>query len=374
MGNSGEIQVLDATQAVRMRPAMFVGDTNDGTGLAHLVWEVLSNVLDQHLRGEAQRVRIEVFADGVIEIEDDGAGISLCSVRCDGRPMLEDMLVTLYCGPISNMRQLHFHPSSGRSSFNLTPVSAVCAFFEIETTCMGERARVRTERGLLTEPAHSLGACTKRGSLVRFRPDETIFSSPLTPGLLAARLEEIAWTHPLLEITWQGREIHSRGGFAAWTRARALGGLEDDFVFAARTSFGENLLVSPSEKNFVDLAFGWERDARPPSNERYDMGMRSFVNSNRTEAGTHIDGLLEGLSQVAKDLGVEATKKTYAGRLVGAVHVILHHPEFGAPTRDLLVTPLAGKLVREVVQSRLPQAMASHPEAKARLVARGKTT
>ena len=109
MGNSGEIQVLDATQAVRMRPAMFVGDTNDGTGLAHLVWEVLSNVLDQHLRGEARRVRIEVFADGVIEIEDDGAGISLCSVRCDGRPMLEDMLVTLYCGPISNMRWLYFH-------------------------------------------------------------------------------------------------------------------------------------------------------------------------------------------------------------------------------------------------------------------------
>ena len=360
MDEPARIEVLPGIEAVRRRPGMFVGDPRDGTGLAHLVWEVLANVLDQHLRGEARKVRIELFGDGTIEIQDDGAGISHDKGR-DGRPLLELMLLTLWRGPTFDGHLPHIHLGLENHGLGLAPVSALCAFFEIETTCRGQRARVRTEHGLVTEPAHSLGPSTRRGTLVRFRPDETIFSSALTSELLSARLEEIAWTHPLLEITWQGKVIHSYGGLARWARARALGGLDDDFVFAARTSLGENL---------VELAFGWERDDTRRHGEH--PALLSFVNSNRTERGTHVRGLLEGLSAVALAHGLEASSDALTNRLVGAVHVTLRDPSFASPTRDVLTTVLAKQLVSEVVQAQLPAALERHPLAKARFLARAR--
>lgn len=358
MDEPARIEVLSDIEAVRRRPGMFVGDPRDGTGLAHLVWEVLANVLDQHLRGEAHKVRIELFGDGIIEVEDDGAGISQDKNQ-NGVPLLELMLVTLYRGPTFDGHLPHVHLGLDNQGLGLTPVSALCSFFEIETTCRGERARVRTERGIVTETAHSLGASARRGTLVRFRPDETIFSFALTPALLAPRLEEIAWMHPLLAITWQGKEIASRGGFGEWTRTRALGGLDDDFVFAARTLLGEN---------FVDLAFGWERDDTRPHSDH--PALLSFVNSNRTGRGTHVRGLLEGLSAVALAYGLEASSEAFSSRLVGFVHVTLRDPSFANPTRDVLTTPLAKELVSEVVQAQLPAAFECHPLAKARFIAR----
>lgn len=354
----------DVRESVRKRPGMYVGDTRDGSGLAHLVWEVLANAVDQHLRGEARRVRIEVFYDGAVEMEDDGGGISMTPVAPEGRPVLEEVLVSMHDRPTFDGHGPHIHLGYGNHGVGLAPVSALCSFFEIETTFRGERARVRTERGLITEPAHSLGPSMQRGTLVRFRPDETVFSSALTPRLLTARLEEIAWTHPLLEITWQGKAIPSQGGLAEWTRARAFGGLEANFVFAARTTLGEN---------FVDIAFGWEREGtRPPSDRRDHAGLLSFVNSNRTEEGTHVQGLFKGLSEVALAYGQRASEDAFASRLVGAVHVVLRDPQFGAPTRDLLVTPLAKQLVSEVVQAQLPAALECHPLAKARFLARAR--
>lgn len=342
MAGMEDIVVLPSTEAVRKRPGMWVGDLNE-TGLTRLVWEVLLNTLDQHLQGAAQKVRIELFGDGTIEIEDDGAGISLEPKRDDPRPRLESLLVDLCSGPMTG----------------LVPVSALSAFFEIETTCRGERARVRTERGIVTERAHSLGPSTQRGTTVRFLPDDTIFSSALTPAILAPSIEAFAWMYPQLAITWQGKEIAAQGGFAAWTRNRGLGGLDDDFVFAVRTSLGEN---------FVDIAFGWEcEDTRDRSG---DVGLRSFVNFQRTQDGTHIPGVAEGLAAVALAYGQRASSDAFASRLVGAVHVVENDPWFSKPVRNLRVTPLARKLVSEVVQAQLPAALDCHPLAKARFLSR----
>ena len=345
MVEAARIVVLPSTEAVRKRPSMYVGDLNDGTGLQRLIWEVLLNVLDQHLQGQAHKVRIELFGDGTIEIQDDGPGISLETKRYGIKPLLDAMLVDLCSGPMSG----------------LVPTSALSAFFEIETTCRGERARVRTERGLLTEPAHSLGASTQRGTLVRFRPDETIFGFAPTPAFLAPSIEAFAWMYPALAINWQGKVIEAQGGFAAWTRSRALSDLEDDFVFALRAPVGEH---------FVDLAFGWERaDSRPRGD---NAGLLSFVNFQRTQDGTHIPRVAEGLAAVALAHGQRASADAFASRLVGAVHVVESDPQFSKPVRNLRVTPLAKQLVSEVVQAHLPAALERHPLAKARFLARAR--
>jgi DNA gyrase subunit B len=347
MVEAAKIVVLPSTEAVRKRPSMYVGDLNDGTGLQRLIWEVLLNVLDQHLQGQAHRVRIELFGDGTIEIQDDGPGISLEPKRYDTRPRLDAMLVDLCSGPTSG----------------LVPTSALSAFFEIETTCRGERARVRTERGLLTEPAHSLGPSAHRGTLVRFRPDETIFGFAPTPAFLAPSIEAFAWMYPALAITWQGKVIAAQGGLAAWTRTRAQRGLEDDFVFARRAPVGEH---------FVDLAFGWERADSRPRGDNDNAGLLSFVNFQRTQDGTHIPGVAEGLAAVALAYGQRASSDAFASRLVGAVHVVESDPRFSKPVRNLRVTPLAKQLVSEVVQAQLPAALECHPLAKARFLARAR--
>ncbi len=355
---------IDFVDAVRRRPGMYIGDPHDGSGSLAMVMEVVANAVDQHLAGHARHLRVTVDSDEWVEVEDDGAGIPMGAVAPEGRPVLEEILLAMHDRPTFDGHLPHIHLARDNRGVGLAPVSAACSRFEITTVRDGQVARVATELGQIVEHAHIVGMSRGRGTTVRFRLDPTIVPAAVPLQALAERLEELAWLHPMLVVEHDAKTVAARGGLLEWARRMARGGPQGDFVFAARRQVGLDL---------VELAIAWER--KPNSS---GPGLLTFVNSNRTGGGgTHLRGLIDGLKAVARSVPEHESRARHLERslcrgLVGAVHVVLRSPEYCAPTRDTLRTPLARTLVKQTVQAHLAGALSCAPQAAAAFARRAR--
>ncbi|UJR84088.1 ATP-binding protein [Sandaracinus amylolyticus] len=333
------IQVLDALEAVRRRPAMYFGDTGS-MGLHHLVWEVIANSIDQHLAREATHLRVDVDDEGWITIEGDGPGIPTAPLR-DGPRVLEDIFLRLHHGPSRFDHFPHVHVAPSMHGVGLAAVSAVCARLEVESRHRGEHWRAAFERGVMVEPARSIGPSERSGTRIRMLPDAQIFSNArVDHALVEERLRELAWLCPLLAIRWQGTTLPGRGGPAGWVREIAGDAL------LAGTLLSTTRDVDDVQ---VDLALGWT--------DRDETTVRSFVNFGATQRGTHVRGVYAALVAMARAVGSDADARVVhellLPGLVVVVHVGLFDASFGSPTRDHLVTPLAEVATRTAIERAL---------------------
>jgi DNA gyrase subunit B len=331
------IEVLDMIDAVRRRPAMYIGDTRDGSGLRHLVWEVIANVIDEHVARCATELHVEI-ADSWVTVRDDGRGIPVDPVGRDGRSALETIFTTIHCGPTRDGHFPHLHLTLDLRGVGLAPVNALCARLEVETTRDGVRWAQAYERGRPVSDVRRLGPSARDGTCVRFRPDQAIFGETgLDIEALGRRLQELAWLNPLLRVFFQERRLYGRRGVAGWLAA----GIDEHGgtpALYATCQQHDNVLV--------DLALGW-RDGN-------EARIRSFVNMSETMCGTHVNGLWEGLTTWLAKLGVAnasaaTVRAALAPGLVAILHVGLYAPEFGGPTRTQLESPAAGAAVRSAL-------------------------
>lgn len=313
MSDTSEIQVLSWVEAVRKRPAMYFGDVRNGTGLAHAVRFAFGGAMDQFIAGHASTIQVSVGVDGVVEVEDDGKGIPAFTRTGQSVSILEGAVTNWMTSHMSG-GEIPFVVGGWNYGGTYGLVSAVSSFFEIESTFEGERMRLCCARGEVLERT-PLGPSSTRGTRVRFRPDEAIFKGRVTPALVADLITETAWLHPRLSLVWQGEKLANKGGIEAWTRLRAKGELEDDFVFATSLQHGESS---------VDLALGWLQQAhegRGGETAREDETMRAFVNSQPTSSEVVMPGVREGLRRVAHHFHFEAELGRIASGLIGAVHI-----------------------------------------------------
>jgi DNA gyrase subunit B len=343
------IEVLDGIDSVRKRPGMYIGDVDDGSGLHHLIWEVVSNVVDQHLARRAAQLGVDV-SSGWVTVEDDGPGIPCRTHR--GQHVLELIFTTLHPGPTRDMHTPHVHLTRTVHGVGLAPVNAVCARLEVETHYEGRVWRAAFERGRVVEPPAVYGPTSRTGTRVRFRPDPTIFSSAIDDAAVGARLAELAWLYPLLAIRWQGATLPGRGGPPTWIRALASGPLAGDAVVAALRTFDDVQ---------VDVALAWDGDG--------PARLRSYVNGVRTVSGTHERGLRRGLRKLARKLGSTASSRTVdeqlAPGMIAILHVGLLDPRFGGPCRDHLETPHAAPAVSRAIEDAIEHAIAQTPALRA---------
>lgn len=340
--DADSIQVLRGLEGVRKRPGMYVGDTIDGSGLHHLLWELVSSVIDQHVAGYATELRVEVSADHWVTVHDDGPGIPVDLVPPrlhaeDERAIsaLELVFTTLQSGPTFGS---HYPNLGVRFGVAFAAVSALSSRVDVETTRDGVRWAQSYERGVAVTALRRLGRTSREGTTIRFRADPDVFSSvAFDHEQIHTRLQELAWLAPHLRIYFQERRLLARGGLGGWARelARTRGDVEAAFAI---TQINGDVRV--------DLAMAWNESGAPVT--------RAFVNTCDTPRGTHVDALWNAFTSYARSINAAASRPSTVREALergftGIIHVGLFAPAFAGATRERLVSPEAGRAVARAV-------------------------
>ena len=339
------IQVLTGVEAIRSRPGMYIGGT-DTAGLHYLLWEVVGNSIDQHL---AKRVTsIAITIEGMlVTVRDDGPGIPV-ELHRDGRPILEHVMTTLHVGATFDNHYPHVHLRGDHGGVGLVVTNALSSRLDVETTRDGARWAQSYERGKPLADMHEIEGVGV-GTSISFVPDTEIFGeTPFDHAVIATRLTELAHLLPRLQLTFQGEPVQGSDGLIGWATEQA----EPSEAHLELRAFDGDI--------YVEVALAWR--------ETSDARVRSFVNLNETQKGTHVDALWDGLVSVLAQTGDPRALLSIG--LVGFVHVTLAHPRFGGPTRAHLLSPEAGAAVDRVIREELPKLLERDDQLRRFLLSR----
>lgn len=347
-------------EAIRKRPGMYIGDVHDGSGLVHMVWELVSNSLDQHLAGRCSRIDVSLEEDGSVVVDDDGPGMPL--IELNGRPFAEVAMTELHMTPTFDGHAPHEHVGSGLHGLGLCPLNALSSRVVLDVFRDGGHYTQRFGKGYVVTRMEKVGVSARTGTRVSLLPDSTIFSDPwFNANTIATRLRELSCLLPGLTLSFQDRRKQvfrePRGLLALLASARRgvepMGGTlsVDERVGAIRVEVAAEWL--PFRSGVVE----------------------SYANVERTTGGgKHVEGLLDGLDSVMVTQVPDWKKHPKRRRLErvrqglhAIVCVRLLDPSYGAPTKDRLDTPEAKTAVAAAVRAPFLGFLQSNPELLAHL-------
>ncbi len=294
--DASQITVLEGLEAVRKRPAMYIGSTGPA-GLHHLVYEVVDNSIDEILAGFAKNVDIAIHEDGTLSVEDDGRGIPV-DVKKDekdpklkGKTALEIIMTTLHAG--GKFEKSAYKVSGGLHGVGVTCVNALSTWLTAEVFRDGKIYSQSYKIGKPDGPVTVKGKTDKRGTKVTFQPDSSIFSSTeFSFDVLSKRLRELAFLNAGANITITDQrndkkhEFHYEGGISEFVR----------FLNAHKKTLHPNPVAFSKTKEdiVVEVALQY--------NDSYAEQTYTFVNNiNTTEGGTHLAGFRSALTRVIND-------------------------------------------------------------------------
>lgn len=329
-----------SAEGIRKRPGMFIGSTHDGSGLAHLVWEVVANSVDEHLAGRCSRISVEIHHSSAITVEDDGRGMPVHLI--DGVSLAERVLTSAHASPSFDGHAPHMHV--GMHGVGLFPVCALSADLELSVHGGGRHWRQRFARGYAVSPLEDMGPTDRTGTRLTFLPDPTIFKGRALDGtVVLARLTELAFLNPKLSLEFADRRqyvLHQPRGLA--------GHLEDSAHYSAIAptfTFADTI-----EDISIDVAARWAPDDH--------SSVLSFANVEQTtNGGTHVEGLTAGLTEGLKHaaptvfgaLTPKARATLLRRGLRALVCVRLDDPTYDSPTKSILSTPRVKAIVKAAV-------------------------
>ena len=355
------IEVLKGLAAVRKRPDMYIGGT-DQEGLHHLVYEVLDNSIDEALQGQCKNIRVKAYQDGSISVLDDGRGIPVEIHESEGRSALEVVMTTLHAG--AKFSNATYKVSGGLHGVGVSVVCALSESMVVEVyredpTTRELMAYQQTyERGIPVSPVTTLGRIDRRGTKVRFKPDATIMETvDFKPEILAKRCRELAFLNKDIRIVLMdertGKEelFHFEDGIKDFVRHynASKETLHQDIIYLFHEDAGSRVSL--------ELAMQY--------NDEYSTeNIYSFANNIHTlHGGTHLSGFKSGLTRTlnkyAKDNrilkeGEDAPDgNDYLEGLVAVVSVKLPNPKFESQTKVKLSNTEVEGVVQQIMNEKL---------------------
>lgn len=362
------IQVLEGLEAVRKRPGMYIGDVHDGTGLHHLVWEVIDNAVDEHLAGHCNHVSIALYADGSVSVEDDGRGIPT-GMHEKGVSAAEVVMTVLHAG--GKFDNDSYKVSAGLHGVGVSAVNAVSEWLKLEIKREGKVWYQEYAMGKPQFPIKMIGSTDRSGTKVTFKPDVTIFSNTtFSSEILNNRLREIAFLNAGLTIDIKDER---EGKDYSYNFA---GGIKEfvSVLNKSKTPLHEHVIYASDERDkvVVEIAMQW--------NDSYNESIFCYTNNvHNKDGGTHLTGLRAALTKTINSYGESTNllKELKGTGLSGedcregitAILTVKHpDPSFDSQTKSKLVSSEVKGIVEGIVNEKLAQFLEEHPQVAKKII------
>ncbi|KDE59587.1 DNA gyrase subunit B [Halostagnicola sp. A56] len=300
---AGQIQVLEGLEAVRKRPAMYIGST-DSRGLHHLVYEVVDNSIDEALAGHCDDITVSIHDDGSVAVTDDGRGIPVDTHEEYDRPALEVILTVLHAG--GKFDNKSYQVSGGLHGVGVSVVNALSSRFEVEVKRDGGVFRHAFERGEPQgdmERVRDLEAGEDTGTEIRFWPDDDIFETDqFAFSTLSNRLRELAFLNSGVRITLRDERERTDEGDVVAETYEYEGGIREfvEYLNETRSEMHEEIIYFEDEDENIQVEVAMQ------ATQELQGSIHAFANNiNTREGGTHLTGFKTALTRVVNDYANE---------------------------------------------------------------------
>jgi DNA gyrase subunit B len=364
--DASHIQVLEGLDAVRRRPAMYIGSTNTA-GLHHLVYEVVDNSIDEAMAGRCSEINLILHADGTASVGDDGRGIPVDIHEHYKKPALEIVMTMLHAG--GKFDHKSYKVSGGLHGVGVSVVNALSEWLEVEVRRNSLVYWQRYERGRPVSDLEVHGVSDHTGTKVRFKPDPEVFETiEFSFETLASRLRELAFLNRGLKITIEDEKTGKR---------------REHLYEGGIVSFVEHLNKNKDLLHSPPIYFSREKDGTSVEvalqyNNTYNENVLSFANNiNTREGGTHLSGFRAALTKTTNEYARENkllkddTKLTgddLREGLVAVISVRLSDPQFEGQTKTKLGNSAVGGIVSSLVSEGLSEFFEENPQVISKIV------
>lgn len=361
------IQVLEGLEAVRKRPAMYIGDIGV-KGLHHLVYEVVDNSIDEALAGHCRNIYVSINEDNSITVKDDGRGIPTDIHPKMGVSALEVVMTVLHAG--GKFDKDTYKVSGGLHGVGVSCVNALSTHMKTEVHRDGKITVQEFSCGKPLYPAKQVGDTTYRGTIQTFKPDLSIFQvGEYNYTTLANRMRELSFLNKGISITLEDKRQVDENGKAFGETFLSEGGLKEfvNYLDGGKEKLIEEVIYMEGEKGGIPV------EVAMIYNNSYSENLQSYVNNiNTHEGGTHLAGFRRGLTRTLKNyadksgmlskLKIEINGDDFREGLTAVVSVKVQEPQFEGQTKTKLGNNEAMGAVDQAISEALNNYLEEHPK------------
>ena len=371
--SAGNIQVLEGLEAVRKRPAMYIGDVSS-KGLHHLVWEVVDNSIDEALAGHCDTINVEIHEDNSISVKDNGRGIPTDIHKKEKKSALEVVMTVLHAG--GKFDKDTYKVSGGLHGVGVSCVNALSSHLKVNVYREGKIYQQEYKRGIPEYDVKITGDTKDQGTVVHFYPDDEIFSvTTYNYETVASRLRELSFLNAGIRLTL--KDHRDQNGDSEVEEFYSEGGLREfvDYLDGSREKLIPEPIYFDSDKGEIPVQVAMSY------NTSFTENVVSYVNNiNTIEGGTHISGFRRALTRTLKSYAdksglldkvkVEISGDDFREGLTAVVSVKVAEPQFEGQTKTKLGNSEAMGAVDTNVSEMLQDYLEEHPKEARQIVSK----